>query len=897
MSKIQSFAMLVLMLSVTNAWGVGFLDNFNRADGDVGNDWVTRTDGTIEVKIVDNEVLIAGEQGTDWVRCGISRPVEDETRISFDFKADDSFNVHIRINDVTTSAYIDAYSWPGGPLQYASSEDGSWPGWVAMGGSNMLAGEYNTLVLEQKGTEFTYILNGEVIGPVTNSNLTKIGRVLIDSDSAAGTTGSLHIDNVMIGIVFAEKAKNPSPENGAIHPDTWVNLSWTPGDFAVSHDVYLGDNLDDVNEATRDSELFRGNQDLMFYTAGFPGYAYPDGLVNGTTYYWRIDEVNDDNPSSPWKGEVWSFLVPPKTAYGPDPADGAELVNLSTRLRWTAGYGAILSTVYFGEDFDTVNNASGGPVQGTTTYNPGTLKLAKTYYWRVDAFDGTETHKGEVWSFTTQGAVSSPNPANGALGVNPLVVLGWNAGAVAASHEVYFGTDADAVANATTVSPEYKGPKALGEESYDPGKLLLGTTYYWRIDEVNSVNPDSPWAGKVWSFTTSDFFVIDDFEGYDAAENQIWFFWHDGLGYGTPGTADYYAGNGSGAAVGDENTLSYTEETIVHGGLQSMPIAYDNNKQGYSKYSEVELTLTDQRDWTAEGVAELSLWFRGNPASVGSFIEAPTGTYTMTAAGADIWNDADEFHFAFKTLAGVGTIEAQVLSVDNTDQWAKAGVMIRETLDPGSKFAAVYITPGNGCRFQARMDTGIDATSDTSVVTTEQTAITAPYWVKIERDISGNFRGYYSANGSSWQQMSWNPQNISMNSNVYVGLALTSHNSNAICNAGFSNVTITGSVTGQWMNQDIGIESNDAEPLYVALSNTAGTPAVVYHDDPAAANIETWSEWIIPLQTFAGQGINLKNVDRIAIGLGTHGNMAVPGGSGKMYIDDIRLYQSREASE
>ncbi len=895
MSKIKSFTILVLILSVANAWGEGFLDNFNRADGDVGNDWVIRTDGTIEVKIVDTEVLIAGEQGTDWVRCGISRPVVDETRISFDFKADDSFNVHIRINDAATSAYIDAYSWPGGPLQYASSEDGSWPGWVAMGGSNMLAGEYNTLVLEQNGTEFTYTLNGEVIGPVTNNSLTEIGRVLIDSDAAAGTTGSLHIDNVMIGIVYAEKAKEPSPENGSVHPNTWVNLSWTPGDYAVSHDVYFGDNLDDVNEATRDSELFRGNQDLIFYTAGFPGYAYPDGLVNGTTYYWRIDEVNDDNPNSPWKGEIWSFLVPPKTAYAPNPTDSAELVDLNARLRWTAGYGAILSTVYFGDDFDTVNNASGGQMQGTTTYNPGPLKLAKTYYWRVDAFDGTQTHKGEIWSFTTRGAASYPAPTNGALSVNPLPVLSWDAGAVAASHEVYFGGDADAVANATKASPEYKGPKALGEETYEPGRLLLGTTYYWRIDEVNSINPDSPWTGKVWSFTTSDFFVIDDFEGYDADQNQIWFFWHDGLGYGTPGTADYYAGNGTGAAVGDENTLSYTEEGIVHGGDQSMPIAYDNDKQGYSKHSEVELTLTDQRDWTAEGVAELSIWFRGRPASVGSFVEAPTGTYTMTAAGADIWNAADEFHYAFQTLAGVGTIQAQVLSVDNTDGWAKAGVMIRETLDPGSKFAAVYMTPENGCRFQARMNGDTDATSDTSVVTTEQTALVTPYWVKIERDLAGNFRGYYSSNGTTWTSMSWNPQNISMSSNVYIGLALTSHNANATCQATFSNVTITGSVGAMWMNQDIGIVSNDTEPLYVALSNSAGAPGIVYHDDPAAVNVDRWTEWVILLQSFADQGINLANVDRIAIGIGTRGNMTNPGGSGKIYIDDIRLYQSRTA--
>ncbi len=699
-------------------------------------------------------------------------------------------------------------------------------------------------------------------------------------------------------------ALNPQPADGALYESTWVTLSWQPSNFAVSHDVYLGENYDDVNDATRDSELFRSNQDLTFYIAGFPGYAYPDGLVNGTTYYWRIDEVNDADPNSPWKGDVWSFSIPPKTAYAPNPADDAEFVDLNAKLTWTAGHGAILHYIVLGEDFDEVNNAAMGVPNGTTTYNPGQLKLAKTYYWRVDEFNGTETLKGDVWSFTTLGAVTGPNPADGAVGVNPSVILSWDAGAVAASHEVYFGTDADSVKNATTASPEYKGPKALGEESYDPGKLALDATYYWRIEEVNGINPDSPWPGNVWSFTTSDFFVIDDFEGYDAGENQIWFFWHDGLGYGTPGTADYYAGNGTGAAVGDENSLSYTEETIVHGGSQSMPIAYNNNKQGYSKYSEVDLKLSTLRDWTAEGVTALSIWFRGNPASVGSFVEGPADTYTMTASGADIWDQADEFHFAYKMLTGPGSIVARVDSVDQTDVWAKAGVMIRETIDAGSKFAAVYITPANangtatnGCRFQARINTAVDAISDTGVATAEQMAIVAPYWMKLERDITGNFRASYSANGSTWQQMSWNPQNISMSSNVYIGLALTSHNNSATCEAKFSNVRITGNVGPQWTNQDIGILSNDAEPLYVAVSNVVGAPAVIAHDDPAAATIDTWTEWVIPLQAFTDQGINLTNVDRITIGLGTRGNMTEPGGSGKMFFDDIRLYRSRETAE
>jgi len=685
-----------------------------------------------------------------------------------------------------------------------------------------------------------------------------------------------------------KKASSPNPDDGIYLDQNWATLSWKPGSLAVSHDVYLGDNFDDINDGTGDT--FRGNQGDEFYVAGFPGYAYPDGLVNGTTYYWRIDEVNEAEPESPWRGDVWSFTITPKTAYSPNPTDGAEFIDLNVQLSWTAGFNAKLHYIVFGDDFDEVNNVVTGTPNGTTKYTPGTLKLAKTYYWRVDEYDGLETHKGEIWSFTTEGAVSGPNPANGAVGVKPSVILRWDAGAVAASHEVYFGADADAVKNATKASPEYKGPKALGEESYDPGELTLNMTYFWRIDEVNGVNPESLWAGNVWSFTTSDFFVIDDFEEYDGGENQIWYSWHDGLGYGTVGAPDYYAGNGTGATVGDENTLSYTEETIVHGGNQSMPFEYNNNKQGYAYYSQVEHTLADQRDWTEEGVAELSLWFRGYPASVGSFAEGPVGTYTMTGSGADIWDQSDEFHYAFKTLSGVGSIVARVESIGDTDSWAKAGVMIRETLDAGSSHAMMVVTPSSGVSFQRRINTSGNSNDDTTG------GVTAPYWVKIERSLDGSFSAYSSVNGSTWQKLGAS-ENIQMGTNVYIGLAVTAHNASETCRAVFTNVTTTGNVSGQWANQDIGITSNDTEPLYVALSNTTGTPAVVVHDDPAAANIGTWTEWIIPLQAFADLGINLSNVDKIAIGLGTQGNMTIPGGSGKMYIDDIRLYVPSEAAE
>jgi hypothetical protein len=257
----------------------------------------------------------------------------------------------------------------------------------------------------------------------------------------------------------------------------------------------------------------------------------------------------------------------------------------------------------------------------------------------------------------------------------------------------------------------------------------------------------------------------------------------------------------------------------------------------------------------------------------------------MTASGADIWVvngvEADEFHYGYKMLTGVGSITAKVESVDNTNVWAKAGVMIRDTLNPDSSHAMMVVTPGSGVSFQRRPGTGATSVSDTTA------DITAPYWVKIERDIAGNFTGSVSANGSTWTMVG--TENIQMTSNVYIGLALTAHDAALTCQAVFSNVTTTGNVTGQWANQDIGITSNDGEPLYVAVSNITGNPAVVVHDDPDAATIDTWTEWVIPLQTFADQGINLTNVDRIAIGLGTRGNTTIPGGSGTLFIDDIRL--------
>jgi hypothetical protein len=412
-----------------------------------------------------------------------------------------------------------------------------------------------------------------------------------------------HDQSLGFGHIFLSDAavtpgysKSPSPANGAMIEDTWVTLGWRAGEFAASHDVYLGDNFDDVNDGVEGT--FVGNQAATFIVAGFPGFPYPDGLVPGTTYYWRIDEVNAPPDEAVYKGKVWSFSIPPKTAYNPDPPYGAEFVDPDATFSWTGGYGAKLHTIYMGTSFDEVNDAAGGAPQGTATYSPGPLELEKVYYWRVDEFDAVETYKGDIWAFTTPGAVGNPQPANSAVDVQMISTLSWTPADNAASHELYFGTDEDAIKNATTASPEYIGPKALGSESYDPGKLAMNATYHWRVDEVY---PAETIKGLVWSFTTADFILVDDFESYndidppDPNSNRIFDIWIDGYG-----TTD------NGALVGNDMP-PYAEQSIIHGGTQSMIYFYDNA----NKTSEATLTLVYPRDWTEEGVTKLLLWFRG----------------------------------------------------------------------------------------------------------------------------------------------------------------------------------------------------------------------------------------------------------------------------------------------
>jgi hypothetical protein len=739
-------------------------------------------------------------------------------------------------------------------------------------------------------------------------------------------------------------ASGPSPADGAIDVPREVILSWKAGDFAAptnGHKVYFSENFNDVNDR------------VGAITQSAASYAPPQRLDLGTTYYWRVDEVNAPPDSTVFEGAVWSFttelLAYPieniiTTASSSSPAKGPEntingsglddsgllhdkvgddamwlsetagpqptwiqfefdnvykllemwVWNSNETMEPVIGFGFKDVTIEYstnGVDYTTLGTthefarASGASdyAHNTTVEMPGVgakyIRLTANSNW-----GGILPQFGlsEVRFFYIPVLAREPNPESGAKDVSigtidaPAdVTLSFRAGREAAKHDVYFSSDWQAVIDGTAAVT------TVTEASHGPLSLDLAQTYYWRVDEVNEVEIPTTWQGPVWDFTTQKYFVLDDFESYndldptDPDSNRIFLTWLDGYEVATNGSLVGY------------DVPSFVEKTIVHGGSQSMPLFFDNS--GTAQYSEATLTLSPQQDWTIKGLEALVLWFKGNAPG---FVEDPAGTYTMTAAGYDIWQTRDEFRYAYKQLSGDGEMSATIQSllwVPGANDWSKAGVMIRQTLEEGSANAFVALTSGSGdgATFQWRTSAGGSSSSDRTLV-----GISPPASIKLVR--AGNtFTGYVFLDGQ-WQQEGQSAT-VAMVDPVYIGLALTSHSPGITTEAVFSDVQTTGAVTGVFAEQAIGIDmpSNDAESMYVAVASTGGTPAVVSHDDPGATQIGDWTEWSIDLKQLSDAGVNLTNVNTISFGVGDKANPQ-PGGSGLLFVDDIRLYPHRE---
>jgi len=487
------------------------------------------------------------------------------------------------------------------------------------------------------------------------------------------------IQAAMVGIAPAELADDPNPQNEAIEVLRDTDLSWAPGDYAVTHDVYFGAVAEDVNDATRTDP--RGV--LLSEAQSGTTYDLPDTLDFDTTYYWRIDEVNGSPDFTIFKGLLWSFTTElfaypvqgvvatsnttSQPGNGPDRLvdrsglDADDLHDNDTANMWTGtpmpgevsylqfdfprveklhemlvwnynmqfetflGYGVREATIEYSEngtDWTTLGDftLAQGPGVATGPNNAisldGVAASAVRMTINTNFAGGNQTlGLSEVRFLAIPVLVSQPDPADGATDVAVDATLSWRPGREAVSHEVYVGGDPNAL--------EMAG--AASQSTYTPDELELGETVYWQIVEVNTAETPSAWAGPVWSFSTQPYVEIDGFETYDddvEGGTVIWKTWVDGIDDSTNGDSQ----------VGYDQS-PFAEQTIVHTGGQSMPFLFNNETA--SDISECDRTFATPQDWTVHGIRSLSLWFYGATENTGSLYVKVNGVKVAYDGQAD----------------------------------------------------------------------------------------------------------------------------------------------------------------------------------------------------------------------------------------------------------------------
>ena len=469
---------------------------------------------------------------------------------------------------------------------------------------------------------------------------------------SAGEREKLHDqgpDGLQGGAAF-----DPMPDDEMTDIARDLTLTWSAGEYAATHDVYLGASWDDVNDASRANPL-----DVLV-SQGQTGTMHDAGRLEfGQTYYWRVDEVNAAPDNTIYRGDIWSFTVEPytyaiedvivSTTGNSDEGMFLESMIDGSGLNDEGLHGTVPETMWVGApnpgellemqfDFDqayklqemrvwnynvmfelmlgfgfkdvTVEYSSDGAdwtVLGDYQFAQGTAQSNYAANTIID-FGGVPVQAvkltvnsgygpmgkyglSEIRFMQIPAHAREPQPVSGTETVSIDAQLTWRAGREAATHDVYVDTDEQAVIDGTA-------PVAtVAEASYAPD-LSLGQTYYWKVVEVNDAEAIPTWAGAIWSFSTEDYVVVDDFESYTDDEGErIYEFWEDGFINDTGSTVGYL----------DE---PFAEQSIVYSGKQSMPLFFENT--GGITTSQADLTLDGTQDWIRAGITTLVVHFRGD---------------------------------------------------------------------------------------------------------------------------------------------------------------------------------------------------------------------------------------------------------------------------------------------
>ncbi len=716
----------------------------------------------------------------------------------------------------------------------------------------------------------------------------------VDSTDASGV---VHTGEVWSFTVQPVKATVPVPAEGATFQPLDATLGWKVGQNLPTHDVYLG--TDKALVAAGDASVFKGNVTDPTFVA--------TGLAPETTYYWRVDEIDASNVK--FVGDVWSFATTLKVCgkitreiyegtgsgtavsnltgnakYPLSPTRKDEVTSFRSPDLGISNYGGSMSaflhvpvdgdyTFWIASDDSSdlyLGTTPGGAtriayVSGYTSVDQWTkfasqtsaVQTLKAGVYFIQAL-WKEGSGGDHCSVAWQGPgikqqviggnycepfvaywARVPSPALGATSIHQITTtLSWVSGIKAKSHDIYFGDDPAAVAAANPYSLLYMGRVSADVTTFVPGPLEWNKTYYWRVDEVNPAEPGNPWTGAVWNFKTMSYLVIDN--------------------------------------------TSYT-------------VGYDNRESPFFSERVYDATANwTTTDWTSHGVNALYLEFQGvavPPAATGSTTIDGPGAYTLKGAGTDVWNQYDQFQFAFMKLAGNGSIVAKVESVENKNVWAKGGVMIRQNASPASTYAMMALTgggagTGGGVNFQWRATAGASAAGGPN-----GPGVNAPYWVKLDR-VGNVITAFSSPDGAAWTQLG-DPQTIVMTETVLMGLYYTSHVDNkTFGTAKFTNVLPTGNIDpASAGNLDIGY-GNSAQPIYVAVQDAAGKLAAATYPEPAATiftsnnGTRLWYTWKVPLSDLAG--LDWTNIAKVFVGIGDSLNPTADG-IGVINVRNVRV--------
>ena len=461
-------------------------------------------------------------------------------------------------------------------------------------------------------------------------------------------------------------ASKPVPSNALTDVERDQDLTWNPGAYAVAHNVYMSTSYDEVNDASAGA-LIADHHDVNRLAI--------DRLEFGTTYYWRVDEVNGTPDQTTFTGPIWNFTVEPKSyilSSDSIVAEASSNNNDTTNATNTINQSGLVDGLHDSDENNMwLSKAQEADDPQTTVtytfdkvYQLDTLKVwnyntssENIIGWGIKEVEVQYTLDGETWStfdaitqfakagsstqaeaevFELNGLAASavkfvivsnwggffkqyglsevqflyipvsaryPYPEANAVDVNPFDTLNWRAGREADEHVLSVGLDPnDTTSNITSDT-------SVAMSDLD---LQLGQTYYWMVDEVNEAETPSTYQGDLWSFTTTDHLVIDDFESYnnDAVNyKRVFQNWIDGAGYTNPVE---FPGNGTGSFVGynpEFGDIMEMDET--HSGSKSAPFYFS------SAGSQIDRTFEIPQDWTKAGVTSLVLYFFGSDSSTG----------------------------------------------------------------------------------------------------------------------------------------------------------------------------------------------------------------------------------------------------------------------------------------